>query len=258
MISFFTNIHLSTFEVCERLTPEVAPSPSCLLEDDTFLQTMISLKFESVDVIYGSTEKRKSFRRKVLEEDRLSSKQNYPYNCQTTRGLLAIDHVILNHGQVMWTTPELAPLLLTTTPHQREDVSALDRFNVHRCPTQRQGKPRSDTTRLPRPWGLGSNPGEDIDVYKCKVPLRHGGTLNSRRAASPLVWLVEAKGSCQKEKMLLGSSVGGGPMFSLWKKVFNLESLFTTEAACKEGGKRCSFLWNKKSVPVREKWKNDV
>ncbi|GFW19840.1 uncharacterized protein TNCV_3561431 [Trichonephila clavipes] len=24
-----------------------------------------------------------------------------------------------------------------TTPHQREDVSALDRFNVHRCPTRR-------------------------------------------------------------------------------------------------------------------------
>ncbi|GFV49008.1 uncharacterized protein TNCV_5064921 [Trichonephila clavipes] len=51
-----------------------------------------------------------------------------------TRGLLATDHVILNHGQVTWTTPELAPPLLTTTPHQREDVSALDRFNVHRCP----------------------------------------------------------------------------------------------------------------------------
>ncbi|GFU78958.1 hypothetical protein TNCV_307991 [Trichonephila clavipes] len=33
--------------------------------------------------------------------------------------------------------PELAPPLLTTTPHQREDVSALDRFNVHRCPTRR-------------------------------------------------------------------------------------------------------------------------
>ncbi|GFX40026.1 hypothetical protein TNCV_2273101 [Trichonephila clavipes] len=29
------------------------------------------------------------------------------------------------------------PPLLTTTPHQREDVSALDRFNVHRCPTRR-------------------------------------------------------------------------------------------------------------------------
>ncbi|GFV30585.1 uncharacterized protein TNCV_4222361 [Trichonephila clavipes] len=53
----------------------------------------------------------------------------------TTRGLLATDHVILNHGQVTWTTPELAPPLLTTTPHQWEDVSALDRFNVHRCPT---------------------------------------------------------------------------------------------------------------------------
>ncbi|GFX13750.1 uncharacterized protein TNCV_599591 [Trichonephila clavipes] len=48
-----------------------------------------------------------------------------------------MDRVILNHGQVTWTTPELAPPLLTTTPHQREDVSALDRFNVHRCPTWR-------------------------------------------------------------------------------------------------------------------------
>ncbi|GFU57156.1 uncharacterized protein TNCV_1780161 [Trichonephila clavipes] len=57
-------------------------------------------------------------------------------HCSATRGLLATDHVILNHGQVTWTTPELAPPLLTTTPHQREDVSALDRFNGHRCPTR--------------------------------------------------------------------------------------------------------------------------
>ncbi|GFV49525.1 uncharacterized protein TNCV_1975181 [Trichonephila clavipes] len=34
-------------------------------------------------------------------------------------------------------TPELAPPHLTPTPHQREDVSALDRFNVHCCPTRR-------------------------------------------------------------------------------------------------------------------------
>ncbi|GFX29226.1 uncharacterized protein TNCV_3217601 [Trichonephila clavipes] len=40
------------------------------------------------------------------------------------------------------------------------------------------------------PWGLGSNPGEDMDVCKCIVPSRHGG-INSRRAASPLVRLVE-------------------------------------------------------------------
>ncbi|GFW78025.1 hypothetical protein TNCV_134951 [Trichonephila clavipes] len=32
----------------------------------------------------------------------------------STRGLLATDHVILNHGQVTWMTPELAPSLL---PH---------------------------------------------------------------------------------------------------------------------------------------------
>ncbi|GFY02495.1 uncharacterized protein TNCV_3503761 [Trichonephila clavipes] len=59
------------------------------------------------------------------------------HGSDATRGLLATDHVILNHGQVTWTTPELAPPLLTTTPYQREDVSALDRFNVHRCPTRR-------------------------------------------------------------------------------------------------------------------------
>ncbi|GFW45466.1 uncharacterized protein TNCV_3244061 [Trichonephila clavipes] len=30
-----------------------------------------------------------------------------------------------------------------------------------------------------------------MDVCKYIVPLRHGGTLNSRQAASPLVWLME-------------------------------------------------------------------
>ncbi|GFX15590.1 hypothetical protein TNCV_2130781 [Trichonephila clavipes] len=34
----------------------------------------------------------------------------------TTRGLLATDLVLLNHGQVTRTTPELEPPLLTTTP----------------------------------------------------------------------------------------------------------------------------------------------
>ncbi|GFV93952.1 hypothetical protein TNCV_3573051 [Trichonephila clavipes] len=37
------------------------------------------------------------------------------------------------------------------------------------------------------PLGLGSNPGEDMDVCKCIGTSRHGDTLNSRRAASPLV-----------------------------------------------------------------------
>ncbi|GFY34102.1 uncharacterized protein TNCV_4983051 [Trichonephila clavipes] len=41
--------------------------------------------------------------------------------------------------------------------------------------------------------GLGSNPGEGMDVFKCTVPSRHGGTLNSRRAASSLVRLVEGE-----------------------------------------------------------------
>ncbi|GFW60967.1 putative DD41D transposase [Trichonephila clavipes] len=44
----------------------------------------------------------------------------------------------LDHGQVTWTTPEQAPPSPNyhTTP-TGEDVSALDRFNVHRCPTRR-------------------------------------------------------------------------------------------------------------------------
>ncbi|GFW76922.1 uncharacterized protein TNCV_2030271 [Trichonephila clavipes] len=43
--------------------------------------------------------------------------------------------------------------------------------------------------------GLGSNPGESMDVCQCIVPLWHGGTLNSHRAATPLVRLVEGEES---------------------------------------------------------------
>ncbi|GFY05733.1 hypothetical protein TNCV_4404001 [Trichonephila clavipes] len=42
-----------------------------------------------------------------------------------TRELLAMDLMILNHGQVTRMAPELAPpILLTSTPHQWEDVCA--------------------------------------------------------------------------------------------------------------------------------------
>ncbi|GFT15426.1 uncharacterized protein TNCV_3264461 [Trichonephila clavipes] len=46
-----------------------------------------------------------------------------------------MNHVILNYDQVTWTTPERAPP--TTSPHQRESVRALDKFNVHRYHTRR-------------------------------------------------------------------------------------------------------------------------
>ncbi|GFU91025.1 uncharacterized protein TNCV_4923561 [Trichonephila clavipes] len=39
--------------------------------------------------------------------------------------------------------------------------------------------------------GLGSNPAKGMDVCKCIVHSRHGGTLTSRRAAIPLVKLME-------------------------------------------------------------------
>ncbi|GFY19182.1 hypothetical protein TNCV_4225461 [Trichonephila clavipes] len=41
----------------------------------------------------------------------------------------------VSHSQLT-TTPELEPSLLTSIPHHREDVSSLERFNVHRCPTR--------------------------------------------------------------------------------------------------------------------------
>ncbi|GFU27159.1 uncharacterized protein TNCV_775771 [Trichonephila clavipes] len=41
--------------------------------------------------------------------------------------------------------------------------------------------------------GLGSNSGKYMDVCKCIVPARHGGTLYSSLAASPLVRLVDGE-----------------------------------------------------------------
>ncbi|GFT73966.1 hypothetical protein TNCV_4895821 [Trichonephila clavipes] len=42
--------------------------------------------------------------------------------------------------------------------------------------------------------GPGFESGKDMDVCKYLVPLRDGDTINSRRAASPLVRLVEEEG----------------------------------------------------------------
>ncbi|GFW74463.1 hypothetical protein TNCV_2413621 [Trichonephila clavipes] len=40
---------------------------------------------------------------------------------------------------------------------------------------------------------MGSSPREGINVCRCIVPSWHRGTLNSRRAASPLATLVEGE-----------------------------------------------------------------
>ncbi|GFX45497.1 uncharacterized protein TNCV_2740341 [Trichonephila clavipes] len=40
---------------------------------------------------------------------------------------------------------------------------------------------------------VDSNPEDGMDICKCIALLRHGGTLNSRRAASSFVWLVEGE-----------------------------------------------------------------
>ncbi|GFV11709.1 uncharacterized protein TNCV_976981 [Trichonephila clavipes] len=73
-----------------------------------------------------------------------------PLEKTATRRLLATDLVILNPGQVMWTTPELAPPLLTTTP----TGGCLSSRQKHRSATRWVfGGTRLDalTTRLRRP-----------------------------------------------------------------------------------------------------------
>ncbi|GFT38568.1 uncharacterized protein TNCV_4948881 [Trichonephila clavipes] len=78
--------------------------------------------------------------------------------------LLVTDPVIWNHSQVTRITPELAPPLLSTIPHQREDVGALKRFNVHRFPSRQvlsvtglefvTSQARSDILSTRLPWPL--------------------------------------------------------------------------------------------------------
>ncbi|GFX05674.1 uncharacterized protein TNCV_3197911 [Trichonephila clavipes] len=60
---------------------------------------------------------------------------------------------------------------------------------------------------------LGSNPGEDMDVCKCIVLFRHGGTLNSCQAASPLVWWVEGE-----ERWEATDYLGFSPSKLGWKR----------------------------------------
>ncbi|GFV11604.1 uncharacterized protein TNCV_975941 [Trichonephila clavipes] len=73
----------------------------------------------------------------IVSNTWLMSERVLTSHCSVTRGLLVTDLVILNHGQVTRMTPEMAPPLLTTTWHSREDVRALDRLSVHRSPTRR-------------------------------------------------------------------------------------------------------------------------
>ncbi|GFW25426.1 hypothetical protein TNCV_3721541 [Trichonephila clavipes] len=71
------------------------------------------------------------------------------------------------------------------------------------------GRPWPVLNQLRHPAGvLGSNSGEGMDACKCIVPLRLGGTLNSRRAASHLGRLGKGK-------------TGGRPLIS--PNVFSLK-----------------------------------
>ncbi|GFT97944.1 hypothetical protein TNCV_2168351 [Trichonephila clavipes] len=100
------------------------------------------------------------------------------------------------------TSPKSARTLTSTFPTLV--VSAENRrFSPPLCGTEgrlvvwgtsqqrHRGQDHESVTSTVESEGLGSNPGEDMDVCKCIVPFRHAGTLNSRRASSLLVWLEE-------------------------------------------------------------------
>ncbi|GFT16312.1 hypothetical protein TNCV_3814061 [Trichonephila clavipes] len=56
------------------------------------------------------------------------------------RGLLVTDHVILNHCQVRWTTPELAPPVQTTTPHHGRTLNGY--VNKQNCRIWSEANPQ--------------------------------------------------------------------------------------------------------------------
>ncbi|GFU13887.1 uncharacterized protein TNCV_940651 [Trichonephila clavipes] len=75
------------------------------------------------------------------------------------------------------TTPELAHPLLTTTPPQREDFSALNRFNVHRCPT----------------WWIFSGAGLELVTRQATIRyLYHSATAAIHYTVSRKVWKCES------------------------------------------------------------------
>ncbi|GFT62308.1 hypothetical protein TNCV_4717081 [Trichonephila clavipes] len=121
----------------------------CLLDEVETDQAREELD-EIMDIYYDSESKfQKNDENKTFElkgklsnaTKRTPSKKLLNHKCSTryiapcqkdatTPGLLAMDLVIFNHGQVTKKTPELAPTLLTSTPHQREDIRALDKFRA--------------------------------------------------------------------------------------------------------------------------------
>ncbi|GFW33298.1 hypothetical protein TNCV_2859751 [Trichonephila clavipes] len=61
------------------------------------------------------------------------------------------------------------------------------------------------------PWSLGSNPGEDMDICKCIVPLWHGVTPNSRQATSPFGMLREERLEASDPPSVFSLKIGVEP-----------------------------------------------
>ncbi|GFU17758.1 hypothetical protein TNCV_1709041 [Trichonephila clavipes] len=77
-------------------------------------QVILALGFAAIcDIeMRKAKKKKKHLAEKVAAMEntiRMLREFNEGISSRTARGLLTTDHVILNHGQVTWMTPELAP-----------------------------------------------------------------------------------------------------------------------------------------------------
>ncbi|GFV84747.1 uncharacterized protein TNCV_4297291 [Trichonephila clavipes] len=82
---------------------------------------------------------------------------------------------------------ESAPLIQGLENNANDDASDQEKASMQLVPWL--------VTLTAVPLGLSLNPGEDTDVCKRIVSSRYGGTLNSRRVASPVMRLVKGEES---------------------------------------------------------------
>ncbi|GFW34503.1 transposable element Tcb2 transposase [Trichonephila clavipes] len=126
----------------------------------------------------------------------------------TMTGQRCIDEVLLPHDcldsegiqRLVWParSPDLNPIENVWGALGRQiagrNYPPTNKNTLNRALTEEWDKlPQQLLDNVVHSMGLGSNPGEDMDVYKCIVPSRHGGTLNNCRAASPSVRLVKGE-----------------------------------------------------------------
>ncbi|GFT56684.1 hypothetical protein TNCV_1268351 [Trichonephila clavipes] len=86
-----------------------SPTPTKIKNTNLVNKEMDCQSCRPPDEIPSCSSSRQGWRRRFRSAGIIANQNPQWKEILATRGLLATDHVILNHGQVTWTTPELAP-----------------------------------------------------------------------------------------------------------------------------------------------------